>query len=434
MQTVRRLLILDYLSSKLTNYVSLEILWRNAIICYDQCSSSYIKACIVNAYLDLIKTGLPFEIINGDDFYLPYRFLKEIFMNSNENGQRRILVISIIGPKQTGKSTLLQYLFGIQITKRFTRGLYGSLIKSNVDAFNYILVLDIEGFGQGDDEYDRRMTLFSMSVSHIVILNISNNIPDRFMNILSICNDSLKRLTGSHQSSIIHLVVNQVSSLSITSDKTPKQYQQDLISNSNLHIKQDTIHFLSIPYQKSTSIEPIFSECIQDLWMKIVHSSLRLRSTTLSEWLNIAILFFDVLQEKPAVSCFENLTEYLHDDSILDYIRHILFGYLTFTHQQKLMDSVLDKPNIEIDQIFNLNILETRDNLQNQLNDRLNIIKASETIRERSKNFLQRQIYEKIDGWRLAAIDEASCRQLSFEKNQNSQKNKSNKKERETKK
>lgn len=177
-----------------------------------------------------------------------------------------------------------------------TRGLYGSFVKSNVDSFDYILVLDIEGF----DEYDRRMTLFCMSVSHIIILNGSNNILDRFMDILSICNDSLKCFIGNHsQSSIIHLVVNQISLFNptITSNKTIKQYQQNLISNSNLNITQDAIHFLLIAFRKdfsSTRIytEPIISEYIQDLCMKIIFSFLRLSSTTLSKWLNTAILFF----------------------------------------------------------------------------------------------------------------------------------------------
>lgn len=397
-----------------------------------------MRKCLINAYLDLIKAGLPFEIIDGNNFYLPHRFLTEIFMNSNENGQRKILVISILGPKQTGKSTLLQYLFGIQITKRSTKGLYGSLIKSNIEAFNYILVLDIDGFDENDDEYDRRMTLFCMSVSHIVILNVSNDIPNRFMDLLSICNNSLKHLMNNQQNFIFHLVINQLSSFNINnqkliSNKTSKYYQEKLISNSNIHIRQEAIHFLPIAFRKDISstriyTETIFSESTQDLCMKIIHSFLRFRSITLSEWLNTGILVFNFLQEKPSLSYFQNLIEYLNDDSIIDYIRHCLSEYLTPIYRQKLMESILDKSFIEIDQIFNIKILESQDYLRNQLNNRLNIIKASESIRERSKHFLQRQIYEIIDGWRLEAIAEVSCRQFNFEEKRNSPKNKSNRK------
>jgi Tfp pilus assembly pilus retraction ATPase PilT len=122
MQTARRFLILDYLSSKLSNDVSIEILWRNAIVCYDQSSSPYVQTCLINAYLDSIKAGLAFEIIDGDNFYLPHRFLAKTFTSFNEKNQHRILILSILGPRQSGKSTLLQYMFGIRINKRSTRG------------------------------------------------------------------------------------------------------------------------------------------------------------------------------------------------------------------------------------------------------------------------------------------------------------------------
>ena len=104
--------------------------------------------------------------------------------------------------------------------------LYGSLIKSHVDAFDSILVLDIESFNQGDDEYDRRMTFFCMSISHVIILNASTDISDRFIDMLALCNNSLKRVFGNRsQSSIIHLVLNQTHlSDTITSNETRKRY------------------------------------------------------------------------------------------------------------------------------------------------------------------------------------------------------------------
>jgi len=118
---IPRLLMLDYLSSKLTSYVSMEILWRNIMICYDQCSSSHVQTCLLDAYLDSIKAGYAFEIIDGDNFYLPHRFLTKVFTKFDGNEQR-ILVISILGPRQSGKSTLLQYMFGIKNSIRSTKG------------------------------------------------------------------------------------------------------------------------------------------------------------------------------------------------------------------------------------------------------------------------------------------------------------------------
>ena len=122
MQTIPRLLMLDYLSSKLTSYVSMEILWRNMIICYDRCSSSQIQTRLLDAYLNSIKAGYSFEIIDGENFYLPHRFLTNVFTKFDRNEQR-ILVISILGQKQAEKSMLLQYMFGIKNRiRRSTRG------------------------------------------------------------------------------------------------------------------------------------------------------------------------------------------------------------------------------------------------------------------------------------------------------------------------
>jgi GTPase SAR1 family protein len=442
MQTARRFLILDYLSSKLSNDVSIEILWRNAIVCYDQSSSPYVQTCLINAYLDSIKAGLAFEIIDGDNFYLPHRFLAKTFTSFNEKNQHRILILSILGPRQSGKSTLLQYMFGIRINKRSTRGLYGSFVKSNVDAYDYILVLDTERLDQGDDEYDRRLTLFCMSVSHIIILNVSNEIPDRFLNMLAICDDSLKRLVGTHcQSSIVHLVSNQIPLFNtinptINSTKILNQFREHSLLNSNMNITQDTIHFLPLAFRKDLlssriSTEPIFSECAQELTMKIFHSS-RLTSTILSKWLNTAILFFDVLQETPTVSCFHDLTERYYDDFILEYIRRRLFETLTPEHRQQVLGYVTDKSSDEIDQIFQTNILASQESLQSQIDTRLDMIRATKTVRERSKHFLQRQVNEVFDGWRQEATAEANHRRIIEQKD--SPKQKSNIKERGTKK
>jgi hypothetical protein len=410
MQMIPRLLMLDYLSSKLISYVSMEILWRNIMICYDQCSSSHVQTCLLDAYLDSIKAGYAFEIIDGDNFYLPHRFLTKVFTKFDGNEQR-ILVISILGPRQSGKSTLLQYMFGIKNSIRSTKGLYGSFVKSNVDAFDSILVLDIEGLDQDDNEYDRRMAFFCMSISHLIILNVSNDIPDRFIDMISICNDSFQRLFGNHcQSSIIHLVLNPISFFNTndTSNKTRKQYHEHFVSKTNLNITPDAIHVLPVAFQKdfsSTRIysEPNFCEYTQELSMKILRSSSKVSPIILSQWLNTAILFFDTIQEKPTISSFQSLTERSHDDYILDYIRRYLVERLTPEYQQQLFESVANKSRDEIDQIFNAILVTNEDRLQRQVDDRLNIIKASKSIRERSRNFLQRHLIETFDEWRREA-------------------------------
>jgi ABC-type lipoprotein export system ATPase subunit len=73
-------------------------------------------------------SGSSFEIIDGDMLYMPKEFLKTIFKDLDE----KVLVLSVIGPQSSGKSTLLNFLFGCDFltsTGRCTRGIYGTYIK-----------------------------------------------------------------------------------------------------------------------------------------------------------------------------------------------------------------------------------------------------------------------------------------------------------------
>jgi GTP-binding protein EngB required for normal cell division len=60
----------------------------------------------------------------------------------------KFFVISIVGPQNGGKSTLLNFLFGCDFSVndgRCTKGVYGTIIQSVIPGFDYILVIDSEG-------------------------------------------------------------------------------------------------------------------------------------------------------------------------------------------------------------------------------------------------------------------------------------------------
>ena len=88
--------------------LSLEIHWRNAII-----GSTYLsdneQNMLIETYRDYIDEGNPFEIVDGDNFEMQSNFLTKVF---GLFPNKKIFVISIIGPKNSGKSTLLNFLFG----------------------------------------------------------------------------------------------------------------------------------------------------------------------------------------------------------------------------------------------------------------------------------------------------------------------------------
>lgn len=85
-------------------------------------------------YLNIVATqieqGQPFEIIDGNNL----KFVRGVFdklFNVDKEGNEEVLVVSVIGPQSSGKSLLLNTLFGAQFMSsagRCTRGIYGSLL------------------------------------------------------------------------------------------------------------------------------------------------------------------------------------------------------------------------------------------------------------------------------------------------------------------
>jgi ABC-type lipoprotein export system ATPase subunit len=71
-----------------------------------------------------------FELIDGDTVEMQVSSFKKAFEAINDN----CLVISIFGPQSSGKSTLLNFLFGCDFSVsegRCTRGLYGTYFRLN---------------------------------------------------------------------------------------------------------------------------------------------------------------------------------------------------------------------------------------------------------------------------------------------------------------
>ena len=55
-----------------------------------------------------IQSNLPFEIVDGDLLEMP----RTLMLKSFENKDDRVIVLTILGPQSSGKSTLLNFLFG----------------------------------------------------------------------------------------------------------------------------------------------------------------------------------------------------------------------------------------------------------------------------------------------------------------------------------
>lgn len=94
-------------------------------------------------------------------------------------------LISVFGSQSTGKSTLLNYLFGTDFNvmdesdrRKTTKGIWLSTNKQQSDnkMADNILVMDVEGTDgreRGEDQdFERKSALFALATSEVLIVNI----------------------------------------------------------------------------------------------------------------------------------------------------------------------------------------------------------------------------------------------------------------------
>ena len=202
--------------------ISMDVIWRELMLrCNAEKQFGGERGSLIrDTFLHLIYKGQPFEILDGDNFRFHDQFLLSVFAHNNNNNKQlnpRIRVVSILGPQNSGKSTLLNFMFGCDFAVsdgRCTRGIYGTLVRvTDAAEFDYLLVLDTEGLQsieKSDREYDRKLILFAFAVSNIVILNTKDQITDDFKTTIEVCVDSLTKIgmVRTHRPAV-YFVMNQ---------------------------------------------------------------------------------------------------------------------------------------------------------------------------------------------------------------------------------
>ncbi|CAF0864168.1 unnamed protein product [Didymodactylos carnosus] len=410
--------------------LSLEVLWRNAILC-SRYQPPDVEEIIIQRYLQSVEAGLPFKIIDGDNYHFPHLFLTKVLSSQMAScfSNKKVLTISVLGPQNSGKSTLLNYMFGTFFDVRdgrCTRGIYGSFMKSNRLEFDYILLIDTEGlFGveREDKEFDRRLVLFCLAVSHLVIVNMIGEVNESLKTMLTLCADSLKEMGVSRvPQPIVHFVLNQKADLNIPNHKAaidkiitdPKAF--DL--SGMIDIKPETVHTLpnafkkergplndtSLPYLIKT--EPDFVELVQLLTGDIIDSATKYLSRSSEQftdplhWLKSSITIFNTLQKFADLTYYRDITERRQDNEVREYISTKLHQEFSFKYCDQLTSKSASKNEREIEDLLLPEIQKKQDELNDELENRLKLLKTSDTIRTRSRQFLKVQIIEMFNALR----------------------------------
>ncbi|XP_078508728.1 interferon-induced very large GTPase 1-like isoform X2 [Lissotriton helveticus] len=152
---------------------------------------------------DLLLEGFPLELIDGDASNIPMQWITDVLteLNIKLEGRSRIAVITVLGVQSTGKSTLLNTMFGLQFSVssgRCTRGAFMLLIKVKDNlkedlGCDFIVVIDTEGLKapelaklEDSYEHDNELATLVIGLSDITIVNIAMENATEMKDILQI--------------------------------------------------------------------------------------------------------------------------------------------------------------------------------------------------------------------------------------------------------
>ena len=169
--------------------VGIENIWRELI-------HSYESAPLQNEHLpgmaaQYLMDGFVLELLDGDTGILCTKWTNALFQALQKKldelvGKKvKVFVLSIMGTQSTGKSTLLNIMFGCRMrvsAGQCTKGVYIQLIKSGFnERYDYVLILDTEGlrapefFGEDWSIWkDNRMATLSVLSADATIITAVN--------------------------------------------------------------------------------------------------------------------------------------------------------------------------------------------------------------------------------------------------------------------
>ena len=172
---------------------------------------------------DLVSLGHPLELMDGNVSCVPLEWIKAVLDElDNKLKKPRVSVTSVLGIQSTGKSTLLNTMFGSKFavsSGRCTKGVYMQLLpvkKIRQLELDYLLVMDTEGLRSPElgDKVDRdnEIATFASCLANTTIINFWGQTFTKDMKeIMEIVAHAYLRMKKVELKSATHLIFAGVS-------------------------------------------------------------------------------------------------------------------------------------------------------------------------------------------------------------------------------
>ncbi|XP_073460097.1 interferon-induced very large GTPase 1-like [Aquarana catesbeiana] len=158
---------------------------------------------------NLMVSGYPIELMDGDAAHVPLRWVEAILDELIKIlGDKKLYVLSVLGIQSTGKSTLLNAMFGLQFAVsagRCTRGAFMQLLEVDKELrqemnFDYVLVVDTEGLKAVELSketalnHDNELATFVIGLGNLTLINFFGENPSEMQDILQIAVQAFLRM------------------------------------------------------------------------------------------------------------------------------------------------------------------------------------------------------------------------------------------------
>uniref|UniRef100_A0A8C1UQY0 VLIG-type G domain-containing protein n=1 Tax=Cyprinus carpio TaxID=7962 RepID=A0A8C1UQY0_CYPCA len=158
---------------------------------------------------EMMISGFPLELMDGDAAHVPVIWISAVLDQLVQKlGDQRVFVLSVLGLQSSGKSTMLNAMFGLQFAVsagRCTRGAFMQLIRVSDEMkpqmnFDYILVVDTEGLralelaGRSTRDHDNELATFVVGLANLTLINIFGENPSEMQEILQIVVQAFMRM------------------------------------------------------------------------------------------------------------------------------------------------------------------------------------------------------------------------------------------------
>ncbi|XP_072406616.1 interferon-induced very large GTPase 1-like [Chiloscyllium punctatum] len=205
---------------------------------YHNKEESRLVQMLPDIVANLLLDGFPLELVDGDVSNIPLQWVTDVLKAvevriSRETSvigrETKVFVLTVLGVQSTGKSTLLNTMFGLQFavsSGRCTRGAFMQLIKITGDlqkelGCGYIMVIDTEGLKapelsniDGSSERDNELATLVIGLSDVTLVNMAMENSTEMKDVLQIVVHAFIRMGEVGKRPVCYFVHQNVNDVS----------------------------------------------------------------------------------------------------------------------------------------------------------------------------------------------------------------------------